>query len=57
MGMKPGIPLEMSWNDARYVGWQKYSLTTIGGRDFHYNINEAECWYTDLKEKRTEEGR
>ncbi len=60
MGIKPGV-LELSYlGDPRFAGWQKYAFRPSAlngasrGYDFHYSINEGNCWYADIKEKRSE---
>ncbi len=58
MGHKPGSVIK-GYENLNYFnsyGWQKYSYK-IDAYDFHYSINESFCQYTDVKEKRSEEGR
>jgi len=52
-GYKPGVILPIALKDPRCSGgsWTKYGVSGLSGNDFHYSINETECWFADIKDK------
>ena len=61
-GVKPGYKFKDSdwFEDPKLsgMGWEKYKVRVDGEQRFevHYNINEQNCLYTDLKVTRWNQG-
>lgn len=49
--VRPGEWKEEPWKTGQ---WYKYGLSTNESRDFHYNVDEINCLFADIKEKRAE---